>query len=175
VPALLEVVRARLGREECVSCDAITALGKIGDRSAVGTLVCVLVFAPHPCVRREAALALARIGDATAAPALLSTMDYDREDDTRAAAVYAIYTLSGGEVAMWYHSRDDVIIHWERRPGAGIVVQDSLHTGAVNERDARAWARRFMKEHPEAVAECERMVDKLGDGDAAGSARVERW
>ena len=84
----------------------------------------------------------------------------------------AMLGLSGSELAMQYGYHGDVHIHWEKRPGVRIVAMDSHYMGAVNERDARAWARRFAGEHPEAVAECERMMDKLGDGGAAGSVEV---
>ena len=77
-----------------VRAECARALGKLGARAAVGTLMYVVAADPSPEVRSLAAEALSRLRAAEAAPILTTSARQDRSPAVRAQAVRALAEIS---------------------------------------------------------------------------------
>ena len=144
-------------------CAPCRALGKIGDPRAVKVLALVLEHVLYAETKEAAATALGEIGDPAAVPILLKTLCEDNEKQVRYAALFALHRLSSPEPflpVLW----EDTI--WSRgsRADVGIFIK-----GLTNEGKVRAWAERYLKDHPEVVAQYEEMT--AGEVAGKGGAR----
>lgn len=93
VPALLEA----LGDGD-ISVLACWALGRIGDKKAVGRLAVLLLSGKAAEERHEAALALGRLGDEKAVKPLLSALRKDKVAKVREECAEALAGLGSPEV-----------------------------------------------------------------------------
>ncbi len=187
VPTFLKVLDAAGEQDYRLVGKIAEALGRIGDARAVSALVRALVRHAHDWTRERTAMALARIAEqetkkqavtedgpaleGAAIPALLVALDLETDNDLRAAAVYALYRMFGGDlhvpISSWY---DDV--HYRKGNDGLIELLDWNDKAVVTEKEVSAQARRYLKRHPDAAREYEHLLSPVADEDAAV---VDEW
>ena len=152
VKALIEELENGVGDERG---NAALDLGKIGDESAVPSLIKALKDKKDSVLQWEAAEALGRIGDRRAIPALVEALTYQSKSVQREAAMALgkMGSNAGLSHILWILQHDED--WWDRRDAADIL-------GNIGDKSVMPYLKKALKDKNKEVREAaKKAIEKI--------------